>query len=64
MRRSITPEPVNIEPDNNESIASIDIRHVINNNTFFNKIMTYIMTFIIISPIFIIIFRNFYCPNL
>ena len=75
-RRSITPtelesqtfvsEPISINDEDfndlsydDESIASIDINHKVRRNTF----MTYIMLFIIISPILILIFRNFFCPN-
>ena len=68
MRRSITPEPYNPPPEpinmnfDEESIASIEIKHIKENNTFMERKTGYILLLIILIPIVIFIFKHLYCP--
>ena len=67
-RRSITPdqlyhqpEPVDLVNDN-ESVVSIEINHVVENSTFMERKTGYILLMILLIPIIIFIFKKLYCP--
>ena len=58
--RSITPEPVAILNDN-DSVVSIDINHVVENSTFIERNTSYILLMIILIPIIILIIKKLFC---
>ena len=68
MRRSITPDQLYYPPepvdliDDKESIASIEIKHEIKNNTLSKRNTGYILLLILLIPIVIFIFKKLYCP--
>ncbi len=59
--RSITPEPVDLMNDN-ESVVSIEINHVVENSTFMERNTGYILLMILLIPIVIFIFKKLFCP--
>ena len=67
-RRSITPELFYPEPEpvdlvnDNESVVSIEINHVVKNSRFMERNIGYILLLIILIPIVIFIFKHLYCP--
>lgn len=58
--RSITPEPVDILNDN-DSVVSIEINHVVENSTFIERNTSYILLMIILIPIIILIIKKLFC---
>tara|TARA_Y100000591_G_C21822433_1_gene694459 strand:- start:176 stop:430 length:255 start_codon:yes stop_codon:yes gene_type:complete len=65
--RSITPELLYPEPEpvdlmnDNESVVSIEINHVVENSTFMERNTGYILLMILLIPIVIFIFKKLFC---
>ena len=62
--RSITPELLYPEPEpvdlmnDNESVVSIEINHVVENSTFMERNTSYILLMILLIPIIIFIIKK------
>ena len=67
-RRSITPELFYPEPEpvdlvnDNESVVSIEINHVVKNSRFMERKTIFILLMILLIPIVIFIFKKLFCP--
>ena len=48
--------------NDNESVVSIEINHVVENSTFMERNTGYILLMILLIPIVIFIFKKLFCP--